>query len=223
MSTFFGYSNEELASLSEAELDELNARMDFVRRAMPDGWLDLADELHEAAEMLWTVSDRKLRLESQCIGRVDPSGTAYEILHQTFVGFSRTYFLLAGFAIENLTKGLLVASDPGLVNGGKLSKELTSHRLMKLLESLDIPDLASQEIRFATAAERAIPYWGRYPVPVKKERVGQEEPLTEEQRAGYLSLRGRLRDALEGAIAKGWDSGVGARIAPSHGIFGRSD
>ena len=212
MPSFFGYSNDDLALLSEEELDELNARMEFVRRAMPDGWLDLADELHDAAEMLWTVSHSTLRLQAESVVRTDTPRVDDDIIHRKFVGFSRTYFLLAGFAIENLTKGLLVARDPSHITDGRLSNSLKTHRLTNLLKRLDMVGLTEPEISFAEAAERAIPYWGRYPVPVTKERVGLEEALTAEQRAGYLRLRHRLREILEVEVAGGWDSGVGARI-----------
>jgi hypothetical protein len=43
---------------------------------------------------------------------------------------SRTYMLLAGFALENVLKGHLVFADPSLVNRGVLSDELKSHDIV---------------------------------------------------------------------------------------------
>lgn len=214
MPSFFGYSDEDLAQLSDSERDALNARMDFVRRGMPDGWLDLSDELHKAAETLWALSHTELRLEAKSVPRATASGIAYETEFRKFGAFSRTYFLLAGFAVENLTKGLLVAREPSHITRGRLSNTLQNHRLSSLIDRLDLPGLTEEELSFASAAERAIPYWGRYPVPVTKNSVCEEDALTEDQRAGYLRLRERLRAALEKEIADGWDSGVGAESYP---------
>ena len=58
---WLGVSDEELSSLTDHEIDELNARTIFVRDAMPDAWFDYAEELLESAEILWTRQEEGLR------------------------------------------------------------------------------------------------------------------------------------------------------------------
>ena len=211
MSKFFGLSKQDIAELSDEEIQELNARMDFVRRARPDAWLDLADELHNAAEVIWLSPDPRLFLEVTGTRHLEGSEIVYRQTYRKIREFSRTYFLLAGYAIENLAKGLLIARRPQLITSGTLSKDLHIHKLSTLLNKVDDLNCTDTEKEFARFAERAIPYWGRYPVPKRKESIEDEEVLTERLRRAYLGLRQRLRGLLDQELEGGWDSGVGSR------------
>ena len=184
------------------EPDHFNKLQLFVRDALPCEWLTLADELREAAETLWKHVDEALRVEA--------TTTPKEVSKVTRIaGVSRPYILLAGFALENLVKGLLVAADPSLITSGKLDQRLKSHRLVDLARSLRQFALSTEEAEFCEMAEGAIPYWGRYPVPLSLEGRLPEVALTPERRDTYLSLHNRLGQRLYDQIRDGWDSGVG--------------
>lgn len=215
MSKFFGLSKQDIARLSDAELEDLNAKMDFVRRARPDAWLDLADELHHAAEIIWLSPEAGLALEVTVTHRVEGSDIVREETYRKIREFSRTYFLLTGYAIENLAKGLLIARRPKRITDGTLSPDLQTHSLSKLLKKIDDLNCTDAEDEFARFAERAIPYWGRYPIPKKKESIEDEEVLTERLRLAYLGLQQRLRRLLEQELEAGWESGVGSRTLPT--------
>ncbi len=129
-------------------------------------------------------------------------------------GISRPYLLLAGFALENLTKGALVARDPLHVSNGSLSRALQTHNLVRLVADLgESTSVVEQEsCRVATSA---IPSWGRYPIPIKSKNMTPEVALNEELRAAFLTLFDRVASALREKLHnEGWDSGVGFRIEP---------
>lgn len=126
----FGLSDEELSALSDEELRELNARIIFVRDAMPAAWLDYAEDLRESAELLWMYREEGLRLEMEGEEQASSQGIRATQHPRKISSISRSYILLAGFALENLIKGLLVAQNPTHINRGKLSGDLRSHKLL---------------------------------------------------------------------------------------------
>ena len=155
----------------------------FVRDGMPGEWLWIADELQEAAEILWTRVDGGLRVAATPV--VDDEGNIRTVITK-FSSVSRPCVLLAGFAIENLLKGLMVAHDPSLISSGRISSHLKSHNLLCL--STRIPQLAlsEEETEFCRIAQDAIPYWGRYPIPLSSNGVLPEAGLTRQMRHVYL-------------------------------------
>jgi hypothetical protein len=194
--------NSELNFETDAELEQRNRRQVFIRDAMPDNWQSLAVELRDAAEILWQQHEETLR--------VTVVQSEFEVLDDLRVsGISRPYFLLAGFAIENLLKGMLVAVDASLINTGRLAKRLDSHKLVMLAELLPNLTLDEDERRFCEVAQSAIPYWGRYPIPKEFNGVMPEVALTALLRGAFLKLFGRIHEQVYRAIRDGWDSGAG--------------
>lgn len=208
--SLFGFSEEELSTLSDEELEALNAKIIFVRDAMPTDWLDYAEELMGSAEILWAQKDEGLRLEVEGAGQA--SQRDIRITQQRKISsISRSYILLAGFALENLIKGLLVAQDPSHVNRGELSGELKSHNLLRLVSKVEGLSLSREEQRVCQVVQDAIPYWGRYPIPLEYNGVLPEVAVDEEFRQVFLDLHFKLGKRLHGIIRNGWDSGVGPR------------
>jgi hypothetical protein len=182
-----------------------NRRMIWVRDAMPGEWLEYADELLDAAEVLWHSPTAGLRVESD----VDPITS--ELMLYRFSTVSRPYVLLSSFALENLLKGVLVARDPSLISTGRLPPTFTTHKLSRLSAKIAGLGLSPEEVSVLTIAEKALPYWGRYPVPLIPDGVLPEIAIDEEYRSTYLALHYRLGKIIYDAIRDGWDSGVGAR------------
>lgn len=58
---------------------------------------------------------------------------------------SRPYILLAGFALENIIKGYLVACDPSSISDGKLRDDLKTHALTNLAARIDGIALSENE------------------------------------------------------------------------------
>ena len=182
----------------------------FVRDASPGEWRSLAGEFRDSAELLW--NDRSNGLRGVLAQRTEAVDGELRVVNETkkIYSVSRSYFLLAGFALENLLKGFIVALDPTLITDGKLNPQLKTHKLTTLVDKIEELELTESELRFCSVAEKAIPYWGRYPVPLSFNNLVPEVGLTAELRNGFLSLFDRLDEKLYMEIRDGWNPGNGA-------------
>jgi hypothetical protein len=182
----------------------------FVRDAMPGEWRTCANELRDSAEMVWGDYGNLLRCEVADQVEIVDGSPVRNVMTRKVYALSRPYILLAGFALENIMKGYLVSCSPCLITDGKLSKELQTHRLTKLAARITGLVLSDKESEFCRIAESAVPYWGRYPVPLTFNKIVPEVGIDEELRNAFLSLFGRLDEKLYFKIRDGWDSGIGA-------------
>lgn len=182
-----------------------NRQAIWTRDAMPGEWLEYADELWDAAEVVWKNPANGIRVVSD----VDP--TTLETTSREFHSSSRPYILLIGFALENLLKGILVTLDPGLITVDSLPKDLKTHKLLILAEKIPDLKISDDERHVIRTAEEALPYWGRYPVPLHPNQVLPEVAVDESFRDTYQSLHIRLGRMIYVAIKDGWDSGTGPR------------
>ena len=97
----------------------------FVEMAAPEHWYTYAHELADTADQIYRNSKKQF--------------VAY--LHQNSDGstkterrpfVSRPVLLMYGLCFENMIKALLISEEPTLLQGGKLSKHLLGHDLVKL-------------------------------------------------------------------------------------------
>jgi hypothetical protein len=191
---------------SPSEVSEFNKLQEFVRDACPSSWLECAEELRDAAELIWERQEDGLRVGITLTADFEALNEPRRISK-----VSRTYMLLAGFALENVVKGLLVFADPSHVNVGVLSDELKSHNIATLASKIRDLKLSDGEETFCRNATDALPYWGRYPIPLRKGQVSPEIGIDETLRQAFLSLFDRLAYQLYWAVRDGWDSGVGPK------------
>jgi hypothetical protein len=187
----------------DLEIEHFNRKQLFIRDASPANWLELGQELRDAAEELSRANSDSLRLEANLDGKQHL--TDYDIKP----GMSRPYLLLAGFAIENVLKGILVAADPSHISTGLLSNGLKTHNLLALASKIPSLVLSPDEQQFCDVATKAIPYWGRYPTPLRSSDVTPETGITKALRAAFLGLFDRLARDLYRKVRDGWDSGAG--------------
>lgn len=120
----------------------------------PENWLDAALPLKQLAENGWTPG-------------VEVDGVESEAPLQS-IGDLQLWparLLLAGVAIELLAKGLLVARDPSLVQGGALAPHLTNHNLSQLLQKGEVV-LDAMEEDLVKRLAVFIRWAGRYPIPI---------------------------------------------------------
>ncbi|WP_143536709.1 hypothetical protein [Rubricoccus marinus] len=205
--------------MTDAELERLNAQTLFVVNGLPSCWLNHADELRDAAEVLWNDKSNGLRVEDEPVVEIEEVRDGNLISEvpkvrrevSKFYAVSRPYLLLAGFAIENLTKGILVAEDPKLISDGVLGSEIKTNNLIHLLDKIDSVEASESERNFCSVASSALPYWGRYPIPLHHGGVMPEVGMDATMREAYLSLHDRLGLTLYSRVKNGWDSGIGAR------------
>jgi hypothetical protein len=192
--------------IKKSEAQQFTRKQLFVRNAMPDGWLEYADELKDTAEVLWQQREDSMRLEA------DLTLDGFPVQDAKYIGYSRPYILLSGFALENLIKGLLVAKNPTLVSSGTLNRDLKSHNLVTLASMVNWIKLTKKEMSVLKIAQEALPYWGRYPIPLNLNEIRKEVPLNADYRDTFVKMYDRLSKQLHDTIKDGWDSGVGPRL-----------
>ncbi len=164
----------------------------------PLSWLVSADSLARATEILWEQHERDFQaLEGVKVGDPTPE----------FVG--HIAMLLAGLTMENLLKGICVASEPALDRKGEF--QIKTHNLLELADRADMR-LTKDENDLLESLEVAIGWAGRYPRPLRYEDM---LPRTLHS-GGFASLAGvrsedikvwrelvcRLRDRLDSSTRR---------------------
>lgn len=181
--------------------DEKNKISKFIIDGAPGEWLSFAEELMDSAEILWKQNDGAIRSEI--------IHNKIEFLESRKVsGISRPYFLLVGFAIENLLKGLIVCNDPTTITSGKI-KRIKTHKITNLIKQISEINLSEEELEICKIIEEAIPYWGRYPIPLEATNNTPDIGITPEIREVIKGMYSRLASTLYHKIKDGWESGTG--------------
>ncbi len=178
---------------------------------MPDSWLSYSEELEEAAEVLWSDKDNGMAIESE---------TQFDGKWHTkkSSAHSRSYILLASLALENVLKGLIIAGNSNLISSGKLDKSLKSHKLLNLAKRVDGLVLSKGDVRILQICQDAIPYWGRYPIPLEYKGLKPIQAVTDKFHTNFRDLHFRLCKWLYEQLKEGWDSSVGPRLTVIHHI-----
>jgi hypothetical protein len=170
---------------------------EFVYNANPNEWFEVSDELNHSVEMLIKNN-----------GSIYFKGDTWDEIPRKKVMNSRALFLLMGFAIENLIKGILVFDKPENINTGSLGNEIKTHNLIKLLEKISEISFNEKELQFVQTITEAIPDWGRYPSPLKFRDIKDEVLYVDEINLIYKSVRTKLRKNLTNKLKVGWISGL---------------
>jgi hypothetical protein len=140
---------------------------------VPLVWRFASDPLRRAAHILLPVIEEDLRIHS------DPSADTAAFEAPT----SHVYMLLVGLAVENLAKGICVASNPNIIKNDQFSGGLKTHKLLDLLERGGVK-LSQEESYLLERLETFINWAGRYPIPAKlEESLPRATP-----RGGYAPL-----------------------------------
>jgi len=180
-----------------------NRLREFVRDGSPGSWLEYGEELRDAAEVLWSAELEALRLDVRL--NQDRRITESEIVST----ISRPYLFLAGLSLENILKGLMIVREPGHITRGVLSKELKTHNVRLLCNKISSLILSADEEKFVQQVTDAIPYWGRYPIPLEQNGLMPSVAITPCSRKIFLELFERLAGELYWSVRDGWDSGIG--------------
>lgn len=182
-----------------------NPKKQFIEKAAPEYWYSYAAELADTANEIYR------RSKDQWIGYIHrESDGSTRTERRPFV--SRPVLLLCGFSLENLLKGLLVSERPFLLEGGKLSKELLSHDLVKLAGRLISVQLSKVEEELLSLLSDVVPYYGRYPVPRHAQEVKPEKYISDDVFSIFTALFERLEMQLYRLNFQGIDAPEGVRF-----------
>jgi hypothetical protein len=120
----------------------------------PDAWLMEATFLKRAADLV--------RLELTKVFTAFPDGfTAHRRPPFEDIALFNPYMLLSGLAFENLTKGIIVGRNPGVVTPEKF--KLKDHNLRKLAKQVT-PTLSKNELDLLDRLTAFVEWAGRYPI-----------------------------------------------------------
>ncbi|HUW62154.1 MAG TPA: hypothetical protein VMZ06_14220 [Candidatus Bathyarchaeia archaeon] len=127
---------------------------------LPEAWRTTAIGLKRSADIIWEKWFAIFsRLEGGKTAKATPQevGDVYLLLP--------SFLLLAGLALENALKGLLISNDPSIVDF-KVKWDIGSggHDLGTLIKSIGLSP-TSDEKEFLDALTQAVLWSGRYPVP----------------------------------------------------------
>ena len=144
----------------------------YIENSHPSNWFVVADELNHSAIVLY--KDRNQSITE----RTDKDGNLL-IKKPTS---SKAYFLVAGFSIENLIKGILITNNSKLIEPeGKISNSISKgHNLTALSQKLKSITLSPKEKELISIFSEAIPNWSRYPIPKTFQKLENEIALTTE-------------------------------------------
>jgi hypothetical protein len=183
-----------------------NSEKQFIEQASPEFWYSYARELADAAEEIYRKS--KDRWIAYSIDHADGTNETY---CRPFV--SRPVLLLHGLSFENLIKGLLISEAPTLLNGGKLSKHLLGHDLVKLTDRLRTVQLSREERNLLALLSDVVPYHGRYPVPRAAQDLKPERYISDDIHQECKVLFDRLELQLYRLNFEGIDAPEGVRFS----------
>ena len=176
--------------------------------AEPTSWLQHAQTLRQAAEDLWTAGNAHDKAPGSELGAtVLAKWTSSDFTPPDMGGSTcEVCFMLFGFALENLAKGIIVCRDPKLVSRDRLIKwHGNGHDLSALFDRAAIP-VSEAERKLLGRTTRITEWKGRYPVAMNFYNVSLQDPIVghiavsnfwpADDYAGLCTLYDRAKTAL---------------------------
>ena len=158
----------------------------IARRAHdPFFWLKQGKELDRAAMLIWAAVREDLERISQF-----EVGAKIRLEQVPHVNLGGVFWLNAGFALENLLKGIIVKDKPDSVINGRITGPLKTHNLSKLAKRASI-DLNVVEAFYLWVGTQCVIWAGRYPSSMKPEETAMHA-FSESDVIAYRSLFDRL-------------------------------
>lgn len=153
--------------------------------ANPLLWYTHARTLRQAAEDLWHAGNEHARVPGSELGTTVLYAAANPDWSSPKTGGSTSpvCFMLFGFALENLAKGIIVCRDPSRVTmAGFKGWGKKGHKLIELFELAKI-SLEDDDRKLLGRVTRLTEWKGRYPLPMSFDKVTLHEPLL-----GYIAV-----------------------------------
>jgi hypothetical protein len=146
----------------------------FETMQAPVFWFLTASKLAESAEVLVSHNSSRISEVQAARSEAVKQAIAKSVQENNF-GLAKIEaqplnyvpaYLLYGYALENLFKGIVVANNTALISNTKLSSELTRHDLSYLAEKADV-SLSPGERKTCDRLTAIVVWAGRYPAPTK--------------------------------------------------------
>ena len=138
-------------------------------------WLENAELLKLSADLLYenvllTYEKRKVAQHTQnnfIIGTINHKRKEIDELEDKLKSFNNTYYLLIGYAFENVIKGLSIKNNPGLSFKEIYDKHWKKYKFGHGFSDIDKPfisNLSSNETKLLERLEKYVIWIGKYPI-----------------------------------------------------------
>ncbi|APD94312.1 hypothetical protein BM523_10055 [Alteromonas mediterranea] len=177
--------------------------LEFVYHSNPHSWFLVADDLHSQADNLMnSFGSGNLSRKDNHTGRII-----------SWDNTSRSAFLLASFALENILKAFLIYENPGWISNGKLSRRLRTHDLPSLAKHSNLLPYKERSLKILSVFNEGNESWARYPCALEKEKTVEPTEMTTKLWARYEWLIGAFAKRLVKLLRTYWKG--------PHGFHGR--
>jgi hypothetical protein len=170
--------------LDEDWLNELMRARQFEYGArLPISWKSVSYNLKHAADRLFDLyHSASERIIMRSIESFEESIKLGQPLNESRIlegeeledsydsGLLSVYFLLVGYAIENLLKGILMIQHPEYFKPNTKMTDIRSHNLVNLCVRCGIT-ICNDEIKLLEKLATFIDWQGKYPIPLESEKM----------------------------------------------------
>jgi hypothetical protein len=141
---------------------------EFTNKTQPFSWIRIGVSWKIAADAVLTKIQQEGKVKVG-IRFGDSLMETRETINQDML-LAPVYMTMAGFAVENLIKGICIRDDPKLIDGksGRLNKDILNHRLIRLANQIGFIDKKDKEKARVLGRLTCFVIWaGKYPVPTE--------------------------------------------------------
>lgn len=160
-----------------------------------NSWKLFADQFYRSSEVIFIqicYDYSKIRSEDQIQKK---TGNFNNRKYTPLI--DHVYFLLIGYCLEDMIKGILVYENPTLVSGGKLARSIKHHDLGDLARRIKI-ELSEEEKQLLDFLTPNIEWYSKYPIPANAlDSIGSSGHQINTVREIFLVIYQKLSDKMQ--------------------------
>ena len=158
--------------------EQIKARQYELGAKLPISWKVVSDNLKHAADILFDhyhdankrIIQRMLNKSAHDKKQGPRTLEGKELEDYRDSQMREVYFLLIGYAIENLLKGNQLVQHPEYFKPNKKMNDIKTHKLTELCKWCNI-SLIEEEIVLLNKLTRYVKWQGKYPIPLKSDEM----------------------------------------------------
>jgi len=158
--------------------EHMKARQFELGALLPIGWKSISLTLKHAADRLYDLDhDANIRIVGRLIEELDKGQLkegrtleGQELEDHWDIQLISVYFLLTGYAIENLLKAILIIQHPEYFKPNAKLNDIRSHNLLSLCKRCNIVIRQGEAILLKKLTS-FIEWQGKYPIPLESDQM----------------------------------------------------
>lgn len=158
-------------------------------------WKLFADQFYRGSEIIYHQHQFDSYLRTMDSRRSRETGKPGNIGYLPFL--DDIYYLLAGYCVEDMLKGLIIYDDPTIIQKSELSGFITKHDLCYLSSKVK-PKFSRDEKNLLKFLSEHILWYSKYPMPKKaSETVSFRSHNAETIRTVFKGIYKKLSDEMQ--------------------------